>query len=424
MEDITQLAKIAESEPQAAYAAYIFGLSHRWTYYMRTIEGTKEFLQPVEDAITNLLIPAILGRRISPEDREIISLPVRWGGMGVNNLVESADSEYNKSLEITEPLVELIKAQKLSLLELDLEKVAKLKAKIRSMKDFHYKLKFEKIMSTATDATKRALQMASEKGASSWLTSLPLELYGFVLNKREFRDGICLRYNWNITDIPSYCACGQRNNIDHTLICKKGGYVSMRHNQLRDIEADLLREVCKDVRTEPELIPLETEDLGRRGNTADKARLDISARGVWSPMERAFFDVRVTHPNAPSNRQKTLEQIYKAHEQEKKALYNERVLQVEKGCFTPLVFTTSGGMANECQKFNKRLAQLISRKRNESYADTICYIRKRLRFALLKSTLIALRGARGENAKIQSMEFSDICFNLIPGSATETGARQ
>ena len=197
----------------------------------------------------------------------------------------------------------------------------------------------------------------------------------------------------------------------------------MRHNQLRDIEADLMREVCKDVQTEPELIPLHAEDLSRSSNRADKARLDISARGVWSPMERAFFDIRVTHPNAPSMRQKTLEQIYNAHEREKKALYNERILQVEKGCFTPLVFTTSGGMANECQKLNKKLAQLISHKRNESYADTISYIRRRLRFALLKSTLIALRGARGVQSKTESMPLEDICFNLIPGSVSETGAK-
>ena len=41
------------------------------------------------------------------------------------------------------------------------------------------------------------------------------------------------------------------NGIDHTLICKKGGYVSMRHNALRDLNAEMQREVCRDVVTEP-----------------------------------------------------------------------------------------------------------------------------------------------------------------------------
>ena len=73
----------------------------------------------------------------------------------------------------------------------------------------------------------------------------------------------------------------------------------MRHNQIRDFEADLLKEVCKDVKVEPLLLP-----LGNSGtlssNTAEKARLDVSAVGVWSPMERTFLDVRVMHPNSPS----------------------------------------------------------------------------------------------------------------------------
>ena len=41
---------------------------------------------------------------------------------------------------------------------------------------------------------------------------------------------------------------------------------------------------------------------------------------------------------------KMLNKIYKDHEKEKKDLYEERVLQSEKGSFVPLVFTTSGGM--------------------------------------------------------------------------------
>ena len=145
VDDITQLAKIAESEPQAAYAAYIFGLSHRWTFYMRTIEGTKDFLQPIEDAIAHTLIPSIIGKRVSQEDRNIMALPIRWGGMGINNPVECADLEYKRSLEITKPLVDLIKAQKPSLLELDLEQVSKLKAETRIMKNIQHKIQSDRI---------------------------------------------------------------------------------------------------------------------------------------------------------------------------------------------------------------------------------------------------------------------------------------
>ena len=53
----------------------------------------------------------------------------------------------------------------------------------------------------------------------------------------------------------------------------------MRHNQLRDLEAVLLRDVCKDVKIEPELLPIGNSSVDS-SNTAVKARLDVSAVGA------------------------------------------------------------------------------------------------------------------------------------------------
>ena len=184
----------------------------------------------------------------------------------------------------------------------------------------------------------------------------------------------------------------------------------MRHNAIRDLEAELLREVCKDVKTEPELLPLGNLEL--HGNIAEKARLDVSAVGIWSPMERTFLDVRITHPNSPSYRDKTPEQLYRQHEQEKKRDYNNRVLQVEKGSFTPLVFSTSGGMGPECTKYHKRIAELVSIKRKEEYSHVMSYIRTKIRFCLLRSTLVAVRGERGRRRR--QGHLSEVAYNLIP----------
>ena len=110
-----------------------------------------------------------------------------------------------------------------------------------------------------------------------------------------------------------------------------------------------------------------------------------------------------------------LAQIYRQHENEKKNLYNERILNVEKSTFTPLVFTTTGGMGPECQKLNKRIAELISNKRNETYSKVMQHVRTRLRFALLKSTLVGLRGYRGKRKNGRDEEeIGDIAYNLIP----------
>ena len=212
--------------------------------------------------------------------------------------------------------------------------------------------------------------------------------------------------------MPKFCGCGTENSLEHLMTCKKGGYVSMRHNALRDSEAKLLEEVCKDVRIEPQLIPTAAEMAS--GNVADGARLDISAIGVWSPYERSFFDIRVTNPTARSNITKSLEAVYRQNENEKKRAYGQRVIDVEKGSFTPLVFTTTGGMGPECQRFNKRLAALIAKKTNEDRGQVMRHIRCKLRFSLLRAILVAVRGVRGKSSGEGEADLREISFNLIP----------
>ena len=100
-----------------------------------------------------------------------------------------------------------------------------------------------------------------------------------------------------------------------------------------------MHEICNGVRVEPELLPLNNEQTVN-GNVAQRARLDVSGNGVWGPQERTFLDIRIMHPNAPSYREKDIKQVYRQHEQEKKRTYNERIIQVEKGSFTPIVMST------------------------------------------------------------------------------------
>ena len=187
----------------------------------------------------------------------------------------------------------------------------------------------------------------------------------------------------------------------------------MRHDRIRDLEANLLRDVCKDVRIEPDLLPV-GDVLLESANIAERARLDVPAIGIWRTMERTFLDVRIVHPNAASYREKTIEKIYELHEKEKKRSYNQRVLQVERATFTPLVFSTTGGMAPECVKYHKRIAELISNKTHEDYSKVMNHIRTRVRFTLLKSTLIAIRGERGKQKKSVSNNVSELSFNTVP----------
>ena len=189
----------------------------------------------------------------------------------------------------------------------------------------------------------------------------------------------------------------------------------MRHNKLRDLEAELLREVCQDVRIEPALLPIVNENLlAATTNQTENARLDVSAIGVYGPQEKTFLDIRVMHPNCPSYVNKSVTKVYEEHEKAKKREYNERVIQVEKGSFTPIVFSTFGGMGKETERYHRRLAQLVANKRGETYSSVMNFIRTRLRFCLLRSVLTSIRGVRDKRAaRGYTAPISSLSFNLI-----------
>ena len=120
------------------------------------------------------------------------------------------------------------------------------------------------------------LETATEKGASSWLSTLPVSEHGFALHKGAFRDALCLRYGWRPSRLPSHCICEAQFTIEHALNCPRGGFPSIRHNEVRDITADLLSEVCHNVGLEPNLQNVTEEPLTHRSaNREDGARLDI-----------------------------------------------------------------------------------------------------------------------------------------------------
>ena len=157
----------------------------------------------------------------------------------------------------------------------------------------------------------------------------------FCLNKGEFRDPLSLRYGRLLTGLPVMCPCGQKY-VTHALNCKKGGFVTMRQNNLRDFEADMLSKIVNHVETESELQPVTGEII--EGLSRNASRPDIRARGVWRAGQNLFFIVRVTNTHSPSHIHLTTESVQKKREQEKKRNYNIRIMNIEHDSFTPLFF--------------------------------------------------------------------------------------
>ena len=210
-----------------------------------------------------------------------------------------------------------------------------------------------------------------------------------------FRDAIALRYGWSPLNTPSHCACGSSFSVQHALSCPKGGFPTLRHNEVRDLTAKLMTEVCHDVCVEPHLQPLSGESLNANSAiSTDGARLDVAANGFWGGRhERAFFDIRVFNPHAPSNGG-SIAKCYRKHENIKKRAYDQRVREIEQGTFTPLVLSSTGGMGAAATVFYKRLASMMAAKRDQAYSKTLTWVRCTLSFALLRSSIQCIRGAR------------------------------
>ena len=166
-------------------------------------------------------------------------------------------------------------------------KISSEKSKTKNRKKHQTKL--ENISSYLTEEQIRLNNLNQKHGSSSWLTTLPLPEEGYDLTKQLFWDLIRILYGWKLTKPPVYCECGEKFDLQHALPCKKGGFVSLRHNFVRDITSSLLSEVCKDVRVEPQLQTLTGESFAPSTATGNEVRLDVCARGFWQSRSNDIF---------------------------------------------------------------------------------------------------------------------------------------
>ena len=108
------MCEIAKIEPQLAHSAYVIGVSKEWSFLTRTTPGIKCYLQEIEDAILHKLLPAITGQPFIDDTlRNIMGLPARLGGLGIENPVIMAELECANSVAVTSKLCEAIVGQKM-----------------------------------------------------------------------------------------------------------------------------------------------------------------------------------------------------------------------------------------------------------------------------------------------------------------------
>ena len=407
IDQLDVLSKYAKSEPQAAYTAFTSGFRHKMTYYIRTIPNISQNLERLDEKVLKEFIPAITeGHHCSPHERSLLSLPVRMGGMGIPIFSEISDIEFNNSVKVTSQLTENINRQIHEYI-IDKEQEKGIEQTIKKERAERQKKILEECRKSLSIKEQRANTIAQMKGASSWLNALPLENEDYSLNKREFFDAIQLRYRWNLNRLPINCVCKEKFNPDHAMQCMNGGFVHKRHDRIRDMFAKLLNDVAYDVRVEPPLEPLTGEAIPTSASREEDARLDIAARGFWQDGAMAFFDVRVFNPFAKTHLKKNLDTAFVTNEDQKKAKYNQRVIDIEHGSFTPLIMTAYGGVSRETEKFMSRLITKIAEKKDVPVSTIANYVRTKLSFILVRSQVLCIRGCRKlwkHNMDIQEAE--------------------
>ena len=204
---------------------------------------------------------------------------IHLGGLGITNPAAPSDL-FDQSQRLTAPITDLIVQQDEELGDA-LEIQQHTKSLIRSDRKKQQKIAATNLKSLLPTNLKRVSELASERGASNWLTVLPLKDHGFNLHKGAFRDALCLRYGWSLSNLPTKCPCGANFSVEHAQTCATGGFTIIRHNEIRDVLGSLLTGTCHDVAIEPTLQPLTGENLSLLSANRDEyARLDVAA-SAW-----------------------------------------------------------------------------------------------------------------------------------------------
>ena len=97
------------------------------------------------------------------------------------------------------------------------------------------------------------------------------------------------------------------------------------------------------------------------------------------------------HLHAPTYSYSTLSQCYVVNEQGKRRAYDEHFREMERACFSPLVFSASGGIGPSATTVYSKLASMLADKRDRPYSHCIFWLCCLLCFSLVRSAIMCIR---------------------------------
>ena len=250
---IEKLSFVEKSELQCASSGLTKSLQAEWNFSHRVLSGSSQLFQPLENLLMEKFLPAILGTSsISSMERRFFCLPAKMGSLGVSNPTSFADESYNTSREAVTLLYDAFVDQHGFSHEDHRKQMSRSRKKHhRKIEEKHEELLGELLNELPTDQV-RAVKRINEGSLSAWLTALPIAAETFDLSEVQFGDALSVRYNKNFNALPTFCdGCQSTFTLRHALACKKGGLLTLRHNEIRDAVGNLASLVWKDVQREP-----------------------------------------------------------------------------------------------------------------------------------------------------------------------------
>ena len=164
---------------------------------------------------------------------------MQHGGLGIRIPSKVAERELLSSQKVTSTLRDHILAQDDECSYSIVNNQMQAKSKIRQENQKRDQDEAQRIYTQLPDRLQKVVTLSRGKGASTWLTALPLTEHGFTLHKSAFHDALPLWYGLVPAHLPSKCACGKNFSVEYALPCSKGGFTTIRHNKIRDITASL-----------------------------------------------------------------------------------------------------------------------------------------------------------------------------------------
>ena len=189
---------------------------------------------PLENIIHFSFLPAMFGCEVSPLELELFSLPVRFGGLGIPLPKHLANPLFNASRFATRVIVDSIRNVQPFELDVHDDIIIFAHRDYQRVCDSLFNDMVSEISSKLNPPHLHALQRARINDHSSWISVMIMEKDNFDFTAQEFRDALAIRYKKPLLSVPPFCdGCGSPSSLDHFLICRKGGLIIQRHNEIR-----------------------------------------------------------------------------------------------------------------------------------------------------------------------------------------------